>query len=80
MAATSTLAIRCVYADETKSTINIGNLRKTNINGTNIKTKVAAFNNSQGGDLASKMKSKNGANWVLIDRVTLTTTERTYIF
>jgi len=80
MAAVTKLAVRNVFADDTKVTISIDNLRRNNVSITNIKNKVMAFNDSEGGSLATKMKSKNGANWIGIDKVTLTTTERTYIF
>lgn len=80
MAAVTKLAVRNVFADDTKVTISIDNLRRNNVSITNIKNKVMAFNDSEGGELATKMKSKNGANWIGIDKVTLTTTERTYIF
>lgn len=80
MAAVTKLAVRNVFTDDTKVTITIDNLRRNNVSITNIKNKVQAFNNAEGGTLATKMKSKNGANWIGIDKVTLTTTERTYIF
>lgn len=80
MAAVSKLAVRNVFADDTKITITIDNLRKQNVNIENIRTKVKAFNAAQGGTLSNKMVSKNGAAWVMIDKVTLTTTDRTYIF
>lgn len=80
MAAVTKLTIRCVFADETKATITIDNLIKNNIGIQNIKQKVMAFNDAQGGTLATKMKSKNGFNWIGIDKVTLTTTNRNYIF
>lgn len=80
MAAVTKLAVRNVFADETKVTITIDNLKKSNVNIQNIKDKVNAFNANSGGTLSTKMKSKNGFNWIGIDKVTLTTTERTYIF
>lgn len=80
MAATTKLAVRAVFADETKSTITIDSLRKANVSIANIKSKVQAFNAVQGGTLSSKMKSSNGFNWTGIDKVTLTTTDREYIF
>lgn len=80
MAATTKLNVRCVFADETKATIAIDNLKKNNLSISNIKNMVANFNNSSGGTLASKMKSKNGFNWIGIDKVTIVTTERLYYF
>lgn len=80
MALVSRLAIRNVFADDTKATITIDNLLKSNINIANIRQKVMAFNNAQGGELSTKMKSKNGFNWIGIDKVTITTTDREYIF
>lgn len=80
MAAVTKLAIRNVFADDSKITITIDNLKKANINLANIRAKVKAFNAAQGGELAEKMKSKNGFNWIGIDKVTITTTNRTVIF
>lgn len=80
MAAVTKLAVRNVFADDTKVTITIDNLKKSNVNIDNIKTKVRAFNAAHGGELSTKLKSANGFNWTGIDKVTMTTTERTYIF
>lgn len=84
MAAVSKLEITNLFADDTKIKITIDNLNPSVINSEsaieNIKTKVKAFNDAKGGELANKMKSKNGFNWVGITKVNIVTTERTYIF
>ena len=80
MAAETKIAFQNVFADDSKSTITINNIKKSNLNLNDIETKVKAFNEAQGGTLATKMKSKNGFNWVGISKVTVTTTDRTYIF
>lgn len=80
MAAETKLAIRNVFADETKATLTINRIRKENISADSIRAKIKNFNEQKGGDLASKMKSKNGFNWIGIDRATITTTNRNYIF
>lgn len=80
MAAVGKLAIRCVFADETKQTITLNNINPQNGVNTNIRSIIMNFNNNQGGTLAGKMKSKNGFNWIKIDKATYTVTDRTYIF
>lgn len=80
MAAETTIAFQNVFADDSKNTWTISNIKKSNLNLSDIEAKVKAFNAAQGGSLASKMKSKNGFNWVGISKVTVTTTDRTYIF
>lgn len=80
MAATARLSIRCVFADDSTTTINIDNINPTVGVNPNLRQIITQFNNSQGGTLATKMKNKNGFNWVKINRAALTTTDRTYIF
>lgn len=80
MAAITKLAIRNVFADDTKITITIDGILKSNLSIPNIKAKIKAFNEANGGNLTTKMKSANGFNWIGIDKVTITTTNRTYIF
>lgn len=80
MPAVTKMAITNVFADDTTIKITIDNLKRANLNTSQIKEKVKAFNETNGGELASKMKSKNGFNWTGIKAVTLTTTNREYIF
>ena len=80
MAAVGKLTVRCVFADETKQTITIDNINPQKGVNTNIRQIIMDFNNNQGGALATKMKSKNGFNWIGIDRANFTVTDRTYIF
>lgn len=80
MAAVTKLAITNVFADDTTIKITIDNLKRENLNTSQIKEKVKAFNDANGGDLATKMKSKNGFNWIGIKAVQITTTNREYIF
>ena len=80
MAAVGKLAIRAVFADDSKSTITIDNINpQTGVN-PQIKSLIMNFNAERGGTLASKMKSKNGFNWIGIDKATAVQTRRTYIF
>ena len=80
MAAVGKLAIRWVFADETKQTITIDNINPQNGVNTNIRSIIMNFNDMKGGALTEKMKSKNGFNWVQIDKATYTVTDRQYIF
>lgn len=80
MAATARLSIRCKFADDSTTTINVDNINPTVGVNPNLRSLIMQFNNAQGGALATKMKNKNGFNWIGIDRATLTTTDRTYYF
>lgn len=80
MSAETKIAFQNVFADDSKNTFTINNIKKSNLNLNDIENKVKAFNAAHGGTLATKMKSKNGFNWVGISKVTVTTTDRTYIF
>lgn len=80
MAAVGKLAIRCVFADETKQTITIDKINPASGVNTNIRQIIMQFNDAAGGTLASKMKSKNGFNWIGIDKAVYTVTDRNYIF
>lgn len=74
------LSIRLVYADDTKETVTINNINpQVGIN-PNMVTLIMNFNANKGGTLSSKMKSKNGANWIGIDKATTVQTRRNYIF
>lgn len=82
MAAVSKLEITNVFADETKAKVTIDNIKPENISGNveSIRQQVMNFNNNNGGNLATKMKSKNGFNWTGISQVRIITTDTTYIF
>lgn len=78
MSVTNTkLTFKVVFADDTTDTITINNVNPNKIN-PDLKSIVRNFNAQQGGDLASKMQSKSGANWIGISAVSLTTTVRDY--
>lgn len=80
MAAVGKLAIRAVFADDSKATITIDNINpQTGVN-PQIKNIIINFNTERGGTLADKMKSKNGFSWIGIDSATYTVTNRQYIF
>lgn len=80
MAATGKLTVRAVFADNSKSNITINDINpETGLN-PDVRTIIRNFNNNDGGTLATKMKSKTGANWIGIDKATYTVTEREYIF
>lgn len=75
------LTIRCVFADDTKTTITIDNINpEQGVDANTVKQRVNEFNAQQGGELATKMKSKNGFNWIGIDSAVITHIERNYIF
>lgn len=80
MAKTGKLSIRVVFADDTKNTFNIDNINPSVGVNPNLTQIIEEFNANNGGELSSKMKSKNGANWIKIDSVYYTETEREYIF
>lgn len=80
MAATMKLSLRCVFADDTTQTITIDGIDPTKGVAADLKTRIMEFNAAKGGTLSSKMKSKNGFNWIGINRAVTTTTDRNYIF
>lgn len=83
MAAVSKIDYTAVFEDETTAKITIDNIDPVTMTPTtveNIRTTVQNFNNTQGGTLATKMKSSNGFNWIGIKAVTITTTDKTVIF
>lgn len=80
MAAVQKLTLRCLFADNTTATFTIDGINPQNGVVADIKQRVLDFNAAKGGTLTTKMKSKTGANWVAIDRLVLTTTDRRYIF
>lgn len=78
--ATGKLAIRCVFADNSKETITINNINPEVGVNQRIKSIIMDFNDQQGGTLANKMVSKLGFNWIGIDQAKYTVTTREYIF
>lgn len=80
MAATGKLTVRAVFADDTTATISIDNINPTVGTNPNLRSIIMNFNANKGGELAGKMKSKNGYDWVGIDKAYFTITDRQYIF
>lgn len=83
MAAVSRIETTNVFADDTTAKITIDNIKPENLNQTqieNIRSQVMQFNARQGGELSSKMKSKNGFNWVAIKKVQIVTVDKEVIF
>lgn len=84
MAAISKLTITNVFADETTLKITIDNIKPENITSgaqiEAIRARCKQFNNEQGGTLSSKLKSKNGFNWIGIKAAQITTTNKVVIF
>lgn len=80
MAAVQKLTLRCLFEDETTATFTIDGINPQTGVVADLKAQIIAFNNARGGELSTKMKSKNGFNWIGINRAVLTTTDRQYIF
>lgn len=83
MASISRLEITNVFADNDTAKITIDNIRPQNLDSTHIETiraKIKQFNEKNGGELATKMKSKNGFNWVGIKKAQIVTTDKTVLF
>lgn len=80
MAATQKLTLRCVFSDDTTATFSIDGINPENGVVADIKQRILDFNAAKGGDLSTKLKSKNGGNWIAIDKMYTTTTNRVYIF
>lgn len=80
MAAVGKLSLRCVFADESTATITIDNINPTVGVNPQLKTIIRTFNRNKGGELSTKMKNKNGFDWIGINRAVFTTTDRQYIF
>lgn len=74
------LSLRLVFADDSKETLTINNINPEIGVNPQIKSIIKNFNAQRGGELSSKMKSKNGFNWIGIDKATAIQTRRTYIF
>ena len=80
MATVSTLEVTNVFADDTTLKISVNNIRPENLNTDTISQTVKQFNDAKGGTLTSKLKSKNGFNWIGIKKVRIVTKEIAYIF
>ncbi len=83
MAAVSRLEVTNVFADDSTAKIAIDNIKPENMTGTQIeviRSQVMAFNNNNGGALSTKMKSKNGFNWIGIKKVQIVTSDKTVLF
>ena len=84
MAAVSKLVVTNLFADDSTLKITIDNIRPENIKSStqieNIRARVKAFNAASGGSLTTKMKSKNGFNWIGIKAVQIVTTDKVVIF
>lgn len=82
--AVSALEITNVFADDTTQKVTINDIEPNNINGATainrIRQTVMNFNAQSGGTLTTKMKSKNGFNWIGIKRVRIITKDTNYIF
>lgn len=84
MAAVSKLVVTNLFADESTLKITVDNIKPENIKSgaqiESIRQKVKAFNAEAGGTLSTKMKSKNGFNWIGIKAVQIVTSSKTVIF
>lgn len=79
MTTVSKLEVTNLFEDGTTAKIVIDNINPSTMTTEQIETirsQCIAFNRNDGGDLATKMKSKNGTNWIGIKQVKLTTTEQ----
>ncbi len=75
--------IKAVFADDSTSTINIEDIDPESVTSqliSSARQRIMQFNANGGGELSTKMKSKNGFNWIGIKSFTITTTTRNYIF
>lgn len=80
---TTKFTIQAVFADETTSTFTVNDIDPESVTPqliSNARQTIMNFNANSGGELATKMKSKNGFNWIGIKSFSITTTNRTYIF
>ena len=84
MAAVSKLVVTNLFADESTLKITVDNIKPENIKSgaqiEAIRQKVKNFNAEAGGSLSTKMKSKNGFNWIGIKAVQIVTSSKTVIF
>lgn len=84
MAAVSKLIVTNLFADDSTLKITVDNIKPENITSgaqiEAIRARCKAFNEAQGGTLSTKMKSKNGFNWVGIKAVQIVTSDKVVIF
>lgn len=83
MAAVAKLEITNVFADNDTAKIVVDNINPSTLDGTqieHIRSQIIAFNTAQGGELATKMKSKNGFNWTGIKKAQIVITDKTVLF
>lgn len=84
MSAVSKLVVTALFADETTLKIAVDNIKPENITSgaqiEEIRQRCKQFNAAQGGTLSTKMKSKNGFNWIGIKAAQIVTTDKTVIF
>lgn len=80
MAAVTTLEITNEYADGTSAKVTVNNIKLENLDTSDIKTRVRAFNAARGGNLSTKMKSSNGFDWIGISKVRIKTVNKTVIY
>ena len=83
MAATTKFTIKALFADDSTTTITIDDINPATVTSqliSNARQTIMNFNAQSGGALASKMKSKNGFNWIGIKSFNIVTTDRIYIF
>lgn len=83
MAATTKFTVKALFADDSTTTITIDNIKPSSVTPqliSNARQTIMNFNANSGGALSTKMKSKNGFNWIGIKAFTITTIDRTYIF
>lgn len=84
MAAVAKLTVTNLFADESTLKITVDNIKPENITSgaqiEAIRARCKQFNAEEGGTLSTKMKSKNGFNWIGIKAVEIITTDKTVIF
>lgn len=67
------------FEDDTTANLDFNSIDETKLINSSIKNTVKTFN-SDPSEYSSLMVSKSGSPWIAISAVTITTTERTYIF
>lgn len=75
----SKLEVTTLFEDATTAKIVLDRINPATMTSEQIekiRESCMAFNRANGGELASKMKSKNGTDWIGIKQVKLTTTNK----
>lgn len=84
MAAVAKLTTKLLFADESTLNVVVDNIKPENITSgaqiEAIRARCKEFNRVEGGELSTKLKSKNGFNWIGIKAVEITTTDKVVIF